>query len=172
MAASEHMIEHVTAPTDEARTLVDELEATLAAEYPAEQRHGFAIEALFRPGVHFFLARDTRSAIGCCGVAFDDGFAELKRMYVRDAARANGVADALLAHVEAVTIACEIARLRLETGERQFAALRFYDRAGFIRTRAFGAYATMAPDAIATSIFMEKRLRRATSDRCATRARS
>ena len=151
-------IEAITSPSVDARMLVDELEATLAAEYSPEGRHGFAIEALFQPGVRFFIARDTHEAIGCCGVAFDDGFAELKRMYVRDAARGNGVADTLLAHVEAATITRGIACLRLETGARQLAALRFYERAGFVRRSAFGAYATMAPDSIATSIFMEKRL--------------
>jgi ribosomal protein S18 acetylase RimI-like enzyme len=68
------------------------------------------------------------------------------------------VADVLLAYVETVTIAHEIASLRLETGVRQIAALRFYERAGFVRTTPFGAYITMSPEATATSIFMEKRL--------------
>ncbi len=128
------------------------------SSYPPEQRHGFAIEALLQPDIRFFLARDTRSIIGCCGVAFDDGYAELKRMFVRDAARETGVADALLAHIEAVTRARDIACLRLETGARQIAALRFYERAGFVRRNAFGTYVTLTPEAIATSIFMEKRL--------------
>ena len=123
-----------------------------------ERRHGFAIEALFRARVRFFLARDASRAIGCCDAAFDDGFAELKGMYVCDAARGSGVADALLAHVEGGTIAHEIACLRLETGMRQITALRFYERARFVRTTAFGVYTTMSPEATATSIFMEKRL--------------
>jgi hypothetical protein len=46
----------------------------------------------------------------------------------------------------------------LETGERQAAALQFYARAGFRPCAAFGDYAAMRPEAIATSIFMEKRL--------------
>jgi putative acetyltransferase len=49
--------------------------------------------------------------------------------------------------------------LRLETGERQVAALRFYARAGFRPCAAFGDYAAMRPEAVATSVFMEKRLR-------------
>ena len=39
-----------------ARSLVGELEAVLSAEYPPEQRHGLPIEAIFQPGIHFFVA--------------------------------------------------------------------------------------------------------------------
>jgi putative acetyltransferase len=41
---------------------------------------------------------------------------------------------------------------------RQVAAMRFYARAGFQRCPAFGAYALMAPQSIATSVFFEKRI--------------
>jgi len=46
--------------------------------------------------------------------------------------------------------------LRLETGDRQDAALRLYTRAGFRRCGAFGAYASMRPDAVVGSVFFEK----------------
>jgi hypothetical protein len=45
-------------------------------------------------------------------------------------------------------------------GARQVAALRFYERAGFQICAAFGGYATMAPQAIATSVFLQKLLRK------------
>jgi putative acetyltransferase len=48
--------------------------------------------------------------------------------------------------------------LRLETGDRQLDAMRLYERAGYRRCDAFGDYAEMTPAAIATSVFMEKRL--------------
>jgi hypothetical protein len=48
--------------------------------------------------------------------------------------------------------------LRLETGLRQTVALRLYQRAGFQVRAAFGAYATMAPQALATSAFLQKQL--------------
>jgi putative acetyltransferase len=77
-------------------------------------------------------------------------------MYVRPEARGRGVADAVLARVEVEARAAGLAVLRLETGDRQHAAMRFYERAGFRRCDAFGAYAAMAPAAIATSVFYEK----------------
>jgi putative acetyltransferase len=151
-------IERITTATDDVRLLIGELDQVLAAEYLPEQRHGLALEALFQPHVRFFLARLNGAAIGCGGIAMFDDFAEVKRMYVRAPARGGGVAQALLARIETEARVARFAALRLETGERQAAALRFYARAGFRPCAAFGDYATMPPQAIATSIFMEKRL--------------
>ena len=82
----------------------------------------------------------------------------MKRMYVRETVRGRGVAQALLTRIEMEARVAGFVVLRLETGERQVAALRFYARAGFRPCAAFGDYAAMRPAAIATSIFMEKRL--------------
>src|SRR5215475_13847294 len=95
-------IEAVPVPTDEVVELIGELDQVLSAEYPPEQRHGLAIDAIFQPHVRFFLARLRGTAVGCGGVALFADFAEVKRMYVRDAARGQGVAQALLARLEAV----------------------------------------------------------------------
>jgi putative acetyltransferase len=151
-------IERATAPTDDVRTLIAELETNLAAEYPPEQRHGLALDALFQPHIQFFLARLDTVAVGCAGVALFSDFAEVKRMYVRPAARGSGIAEALLARLEAVTRETRLARLRLETGDRQIAAMRFYARMGFSLCAPFGPYADMPPEHIATSVFYEKRL--------------
>lgn len=152
------VITQATAPTDEVRSLVAELEETLAAEYPPEQRHGLVLDALFQPHIRFFLARREGVAVGCAGVALCENFAEVKRMYVRPAARGSGVADALLARIEAVTRDAGLARLCLETGDRQLAAMRVYGRAGFVRCAPFGPYAAMSPTSIATSVFFEKHI--------------
>ena len=79
-------------------------------------------------------------------------------MYVRESARGQGVADAILARIEAEIRNAGLSVLRLETGVRQLAAMRLYARAGFRECPAFGAYASMAPQAIATSVFLEKRI--------------
>jgi putative acetyltransferase len=153
------VITQATEPTEEVHSLVAELEETLAAEYPPAQRHGLALDALFRPNIRFFLARREGAAVGCAGVALCEDFAELKRMYVRPAARGSGVADALLARIEATTRDAGLTRLCLETGDRQLAAMRVYERAGFVRCASFGSYAAMPLPSIATSVFFEKRLR-------------
>jgi putative acetyltransferase len=158
MGRGDVTVELAPTATDEVRILVDELEQVLAAEYPPEQRHGLALDAIFKPNIRFFVARLDGAAVGCGGVAFLTGFAEVKRMYVRDAARGRGVATALLRRIEQEARGAGIAVLRLETGVSQLAALHFYEREGFHTCAVFGDYAAMAPHAIATSIFMEKRL--------------
>jgi putative acetyltransferase len=144
--------------TDEVRLLIGELEAVLAAEYPPEQRHGLALDGLFQPHVRFFLAIRRGVTVGCGGVALFPDFAEVKRMYVRDAARGQGIADAILARIEQEIRRAGLSLLRLETGTRQIAAIRLYARMGFRECPAFGDYALMAPNAIASSVFLEKRI--------------
>jgi putative acetyltransferase len=151
-------IEQVNAITDDVRALIFELDAELAVAYPPEQMHGLSLRSLFEPHVQFFIARMEGAPVGCGGVAFFDGFAEVKRMYVREATRGEGVAQALLAHLEGVTKAAGVHLLRLETGVRQPAAIRLYERVGFRSCAAFAPYTSMAPSAIKNSLFYEKHL--------------
>jgi putative acetyltransferase len=159
MSAAESLtIDLVPAATHDVRALIGELEQTLSAEYPPEQRHGLALEAIFQPHIRFFVARVNGAAVGCGGVALFADYAEVKRMYVREAARGRGVAQALLIRIEHAARDAGLDLLRLETGTRQHAAMRLYAQAGFRRCAAFGNYAAMPSQAIATSVFLEKRL--------------
>ncbi|HEX5244742.1 MAG TPA: GNAT family N-acetyltransferase [Tepidisphaeraceae bacterium] len=148
----------VEAPTDEVRLLIGELDAELNATYSAEQRHGFNISRLFQPGISFFVARVDGKPAGCGGVAFADGLAEVKRMYVRLIFRGRKVAPAILARLEQEARDNNLDRLVLETGDAQTAAMRFYERQGFMRCGAFGEYAKMPAASIVRSVFFEKRL--------------
>ena len=151
-------IERVMSATEIVRTLVGELEAELSAAYPPEQRHGLAVEAIFQPHVRFFVATLDGVPAGCGGVALLDGFAEVKRMYVRPAERGRGVAQAVIGRLAAVARERGFSVLRLETGDAQHAALRLYERCGFVQCEPFGDYAQMPRAAIETSIFMQKAL--------------
>jgi putative acetyltransferase len=148
----------VSAPTDTVRLLIGELEDVLSADYPPENRHGLPLEAIFQPHVRFFVATLDGDPVGCGGVALFDGFAEVKRMYVRPVARGQGVARAILDRLEAETRAANLPVLRLETGDKQTDALRLYYRYGFTDCGPFGHYAALPPRAIAASIFLEKRV--------------
>jgi len=150
--------EAVSSATAEIRGLIEDLDRTLAREYRADQQHGLSLDAIFQPHVRFFIARLDGAAVGCGGVALFPTFGEVKRMYVRDGARGRGVARALLARIESEMAAAGLDLLRLETGDRQLAAIRLYERAGFRRCDAFGEYTAMTPQAIETSLFYEKRL--------------
>ena len=41
-------IEQISAPVGEIRALIEELEQELSANYPSEQRHGLALNAIFQ----------------------------------------------------------------------------------------------------------------------------
>ena len=151
-------IEKAEQPTEEIRVLIQQLESELSAHYEAHQRHGLKLEAIFQPGIRFFLARRAGEALGCGGVAFYPGFAEVKRMFVRPQARGQGIADALTDRLADVARQSGRPLLRLETGDCQRAAIRFYQRYGFRFRGPFEPYSTMPPENIATSIFMEKQL--------------
>jgi putative acetyltransferase len=154
------VIEQVPVPTDDIRMLVGELNDELDALYTAEQRHGLALDAIFQPHIRFFVARRDGTALGCGGIALFDDFAEVKRIYVRELARGQGVADAIMARLVAETADAGLPLLKLETGLYSAAAIGFYRRQGFMPCAAFAPYTAMPPQAIATSVFMEKPVQR------------
>jgi putative acetyltransferase len=151
-------IEHQKSPNDDVRLLIGELDTELNANYSPEQRHGFDIARLFKPYVAFFIARLDGQPAGCGGIAFDDGIAEVKRMYVRPQARGKSVAQTILSRLEQEAGAKGVRRVHIETGDAQKAAMRFYERAGFTRCSAFGAYKSMSPPEIERSVFFEKEI--------------
>ncbi|MEI6432915.1 MAG: GNAT family N-acetyltransferase [bacterium] len=138
-------------------TLIEELDAYLTALYPAESNHLASIEMLCQPHVRFLTARtEEGERIACASCFLYDSYAELKRMYVRPAFRGNGIAFALLSHLEEFAGSRGIPYLRLETGIYQAEALRFYEKCGYEYRGSFGSY----PDDV-LSRFMEKSLQNA-----------
>jgi putative acetyltransferase len=120
------IVNHVPALTDDARTLILELEADLSGLYTAEQRHGLTPDQVVDAGVVFFVAQLDGIAAGCGGVSIEDDLGELKRMYVRPQARRRGVARAILGRLEEVARVRGVRRLALETGDVLHAAIHFY----------------------------------------------
>jgi GNAT superfamily N-acetyltransferase len=93
------------------------------------------------PASRYLLARDGSRAIGCCAVEpVEPGVYELKRMFVAPDARGTGVSTALVAESERIARSSGGERLRLETGVRQPAAMRLYERAGYRRVPNFPPY--------------------------------
>jgi ribosomal protein S18 acetylase RimI-like enzyme len=140
------------------RILLRELNDTLAAHYAQDQRHGLLLVQLFQPSVRFFIAHLDEMPVACGGIALCDGYAEVKRMYVRPAARGRGIAKALLTRLAAEACAAHRLVLRLETGIHQTEAIALYERFGFVRCASFGPYAAMPPNAVALSVFFELKL--------------
>ena len=70
--------------------------------------------------------------VGCGGVKrLDDSSAELKRIYVADAARGRGLGRLLLERLEQYARDLGYERVRLDTGDLQPEALGLFRRAGY-----------------------------------------
>ena len=87
-------------------------------------------------------ARDAADrALGMAAlVSRGDGSAELKRTFVRDDARGQGLAGRLLDRIEMDAATSGIQHIELETGPLQYAALALYERRGYARIPNFGPY--------------------------------
>ncbi len=65
---------------------------------------------------------------------------EIKRMYVAPGSRGTGASTALLLHLEEEARRRGFSRIVLETGVRQLAAIRLYEREGYQPIPLFGYY--------------------------------
>lgn len=132
--------------------LIADLDIYQDSLYPAESRYALDLTSLKQANVRFAVARDDNgAAIGCGAIVLGDEYGELKRMYVAEQSRGRGVANAILALLEAEARLAGCLVYTLETGPYQPAALQFYANAGYQRRGAFGDY----PDD-PLSVFMQK----------------
>ena len=115
--------------------LLARLNAELSERYPGETYAARLSPADFAaPRGTFLVARFGDNTVGCGALRPWGGeTAEIKRMYVDPRARRLGVARRLLALLEATARQLGYERVRLETGPRQFEAVRLYESAGYQR---------------------------------------
>jgi putative acetyltransferase len=129
-------------------------EAYMAGLYPAESNHILPLEALRAPDVRFVVARNEAGiAVGTGAIVLNDGWAEIKRMWIQPDARGVGLSRKILSTLEMYGREAGVAALRLETGIENHEALALYERTGYVRIKAFGDY---WDDPL--SVFMEKRI--------------
>jgi len=110
--------------------------------YPPDSCYMLNLDELAAPGVTVFVARDADSrALGMAAlVNRGDTTGELKRLYVDEAGRGQGVATAVMDALEAAARAQGIRTLQLETGPKQLAAIALYERRGYRHIENFGPY--------------------------------
>jgi putative acetyltransferase len=124
------------------RFLQDHLD-DLTPTAPAESRHALDIQALRRPTVRLWVAREGPAILGTAALAtLEPGHEELKSMRTHPARRGEGIATRLLDHLLADARARNVRQISLETGTMDFfaPARALYLKAGFVPCPPFGAY--------------------------------
>ena len=137
----------------QATALLQESHALMESLFSPEDNHYLSIDALCVPDVHFFVARDGETVLGCGALKEKSGYGEIKSMFTAEQGRGKGVASAILTQIEAEARDLKLTMLMLETGDALHAAHRLYQRHGFIICGPFGDY-----EENASSLFMEKSL--------------
>lgn len=110
---------------------------------PPESKHALDVDALRRPGITFWAARDGGVVVGCGAIRrLDADHAELKSMRTTSARRRSGIASLLLEHIIAEARGMGFTRLSLETGSAEFflPARRLYRKFGFTPCEPFADY--------------------------------
>ncbi len=115
--------------------------------------HYLDFEALNSADIVFLVAEYEGRIVGTGAFARKEGYGEVKSMYVNPNARGRGAADAILAEIERIARQESLPLLRLETGVGLNAALRLYERNGFMQIAPFGDYTGDG-----ASLFYEKQL--------------
>ena len=144
------------APTDaEFTALIAALDAWQETLYPAESNHLLDLSQLPPQTVIALVIRSAQGeAVGCGAIVLsEEGFGEMKRVYIDPAHRGQHLGETLLAALEDEALSRHCHTVRLETGIRQRAAVRLYEQCGYDLRPAFPPY---VDDPL--SLFMEKAL--------------
>jgi putative acetyltransferase len=139
--------------------LLEALDRYLGELYEPEANHILSVQELLAPEVTFLVARQDGRIVGTGAVrampaeagTAGRAYGEVKRMYVDPAQRGQRIGERLLQQLEQTLRERGLSQALLETGEAQHAAVRLYERCGYVRRPAFGGY----PDN-GLSVFMQK----------------
>ena len=125
------------------RALLEEHLSNMRAISPPESVHALDVNALKRPEITFWSARDGETLLGCAALKqLDPTHGELKSMRTPAALRRRGAGRALLEHIKAEAIKRGYRRLSLETGSMAAfePAQNLYRAFGFTACGPFGDY--------------------------------
>ncbi|WP_432498966.1 GNAT family N-acetyltransferase [Kineococcus auxinigenes] len=138
------VVEVVTAERGDARleALLVEAVDELLRRYPTGSRDEYHLA----PGTRFLLGLLDGEPAGCIAQADADpeefaGGVDMKRVFVREAARGRGVARRLVGAFEDLARQRGARRVRLETGTAQPEAVALYTALGYERIPSFGQWA-------------------------------
>jgi putative acetyltransferase len=102
----------------------------------------FKPEDVLVPGSGFIVGRVGERAVACGAFRpLTAGIAEVKRMFVVPEHRGRGYSKKILTTLERLAVESGYAAVRLETRDRQAAAIALYEGLGYLRIPNYGMYA-------------------------------
>jgi putative acetyltransferase len=142
VVVADSIIVSVRARDPEVVALLDALTSELALSgYAVSETFGYSVTQLEQSQVHLVGARVAGRLVGLGGLELQEGgIGELKRFFVAPEHRGTDVADALITALIRYANDNGTNLLRLETGDKQLAAIAFYRRHGFVEVPRFGPY--------------------------------
>ena len=101
---------------------------------------------------HVVVCYDNETAVGCGAFKpFDSDSVEIKRMFVHPDYRGKGMAQRILNELEKWAKELHFTACVLETGYRQFEAVRLYQKSGYLKIPNYPPY-----EAVESSVCMQK----------------
>ena len=147
------VIRQVDPKRKEVIELITQLDEYQASMYPPESNHLDPVDELSKTNVHFLAAFDGSKICGIGAVKILNDYGEIKRMYVPEEYRGQGVAKDILKSLENHLVENSVFIARLETGIHQHAAINLYKKFGYSEISPFGEY-----DRDPLSVFLEKKI--------------
>jgi GNAT superfamily N-acetyltransferase len=128
-----------------AQELIDEVQQEYVRRYGGPDETVLAPEEFAAPrGVFFVAYNDGVPVATGAWRSHGESDAEMKRLYVRPAARGLGLARRMVAVLEESALKAGRARMVLETGSEQPEAIALYASLGYAAVEPFGLYANEA----------------------------
>ena len=137
---------------DDVRALLEFHFAQMRGNSPPDACHVLPSKSLSSPDISFWTVREDGKLLGVGALkTLSDNHGEIKSMRTAPEALGRGVGGAMLAHLLEEARKSGFQRVSLETGSTEpfAAALRLYEREGFVASGPFGGY----PDTPFTRFF-------------------
>ncbi|BBH19344.1 N-acetyltransferase [Paenibacillus baekrokdamisoli] len=134
--------------------LIQKLDADLLNRYPEGEIFGLNFDDPKINEVEFLVAYSDEVPVGCGAIRpLDHESTELKRFFVEQAFRQQGIAKQILIELETRAKELGFKSIKLEAGAPQPEAIRFYKKHGYYEIDRYGEYVTCE-----SSLCYEKRI--------------